>query len=267
MLNLLRMDLRRLFRSRSFTIVLAVAAGLTLMVIVVAAKLTDPETLNAMEADGTTIDENIWEESAEIRGMSQLEFIYECLNSGFLLMMTGIGMTLFVYSDFAGGSVKNICFASRRRDYVLSKVLLAGVYSALLVGAGILTSLVGPYPFGLRPAADSPLDIALYAFWVFLPHWAFALMALAFVLLTRGSTAGILMSVFSGSGLIAALLQKLCDLLGWPPLWQASLSSVVSTRCVPQMGPPQMTFTLACCAGWGILYTAASLLLMEKRDI
>ncbi len=237
------------------------------MVIVVAAQLTDPETLNAMEADGATIDEDIWEESAEIRGMSQLEFIYECLNSGFLLMMTGIGMTLFVHSDFAGGSVKNICLAGRRRDYVLSKVLIAGVYSALLVGVGILTSLVGPYPFGLRPAADPPLDIALYAFWVFLPHWAFALMALAFVLLTRGSTAGILMSVASGIGVIAELLQKLCQMLDWPPLWQASLSSVVSTRCVPQMGPLQMIFTLACCAGWGLFYIAASLLLMEKRDI
>lgn len=267
MLNLFRMDLRHLLRSRSFYTILATAVGLALLVILLASTMSDPETLDAMEADGAEISEYDREQGAEILEMSQLEFVYEFMSSGMMMLLTGIGMTLFVHSDFAGGYVKNICFAGHRRDYVLSKVLLAGVYSALLVGAGMLVSLAGPYPFGLRPAADSPLDIALYAFWLWLPHWAFGLMALTLVLLTRGSTVGILTSVISGGGLTAALLRKLCQIAGWPPLANALLSSVVSGQCVPRMGTGQMAMTLACCAGWGLFYAAGSLLLMEKRDI
>lgn len=268
MFNLFRMDLRRLLRSRGFYIVLSVAAGFTLLVILLSATMADPATLDSMQASGAEISEYDRQESAAIREMSQLALAYECLSSGILLVMTGIGVTLFVHSDFSSGAIKNVLFAGRRRrDYVLSKALLAGVYSGLLVGACLLIALAAPPLFGLTPAADSPLAIARYAFWLWLPHWAFGLMALAAVLLTRGSTAGILLSVASGSGMTAALLQKLCVLLGWPPLEEALLSMVVYNRCVPHAGTPQKAMALACAAGWGLAYTAASLLLMEKRDL
>jgi len=41
---------------------------------------------------------------------------------------------------------------------------------------------------------------------MWLPHWAFALMALALVLLTRSSTLGIILSLVAGGGLTAVLL-------------------------------------------------------------
>ena len=44
MSNMLRMDLRRLFRSRSFKVVLLVTAALILMVSLMIAVVSDPET-------------------------------------------------------------------------------------------------------------------------------------------------------------------------------------------------------------------------------
>ena len=58
MFNLLRMDLRRLFKSRSFYIILSVTAVLLILVTIMAQSLSDPETLDAMEAQGAEIDES-----------------------------------------------------------------------------------------------------------------------------------------------------------------------------------------------------------------
>ena len=57
MSNMLRMDLRRLFRSRSFKVVLLVTAALILMVSLMIAVVSDPETLDGMGACGAEIDE------------------------------------------------------------------------------------------------------------------------------------------------------------------------------------------------------------------
>ena len=200
--------------------------------------------------------------------MTQLEFASECLESGFLLVMIGIGMTLFVHGDFSSGYIKNICFARPRRwEYVLSKILTAGVYSGILTILSVLFSLVFPFLFGLHPEANPVGSILQYAFWMWLPNWAFGLMGLGLVLLTRSSTLGIIMAILSGGGAVAVLLQSLCLQLGWPNLAQYMLSMVVNYQCVPMLGAKQMVMILACAAGWGLVYTAGSLLTMEKRDI
>lgn len=219
MFNILRMDLRRLFKSRSFYMILGITALLLIMVTVMARSLSDPETLAAMEEQGAEVDESDRMMSEYIRAMPPLELMHESLGSGFLLVMTGVGMTLFVNSDFSNGFIKNTCcIRPRRRDYVLAKVLLAGVYSGIITILSVLLMLLTPVLIHMYPASASLLEILRYALWMWLPHWAFALMALALVLLTRSSTLGIILSLVSGSGLSAVLLGTLGTLLRLPPL-------------------------------------------------
>ena len=207
MFNLLRMDLRRLFKLRSFYIILGVTAALLLAVILLAAMVSDPSTLDKIQSQGAEIDEFDRQMSEEIRNMTQLEFIDECIGSGSLLVMVGLGMTLFVYGDFSSGYIKNICFTRPRRwGYVLSKILLAGVYSGGLTILSILISLICPLLFGLHPLASPVVRILEYAFWNWLCYWAFGLLGLALVTLTRNSVLGLVLAVLAGSGLTAQLL-------------------------------------------------------------
>lgn len=269
MFNLFRMDLRRLFRTRSFYIVLVVTMGFLVLMVAMMAAVTNPETLDAMEASGMVVVEGDDRQMAEeIRGMSQLEFAYESSSSGFLLIAVGIGVTLFVNEDFSSGYVKNIYFVRpRRREYVLSKVLTAGVYSGVLVIAGILVVLVCPFLMGVPLAASPIVSVLQYTFWVWLPIWAFGLMGLALVLLTRSSTLGIILAVVSGGGLVPALVYNICQQFGWPDLSEYMLSSLERIQCVPMPNTEQMIMILACAAGWGLVYTAGSIIVMEKRDI
>lgn len=264
MFNLVKMDIRHLFKSRDFYITLAVTAALLLMVVFLVAAVSSPDTLEAMQAQGAEINEADLGMSEEIRNMSFLDFAYECLSSGFLLIMSGIGMTIFVSRDFSGGYIKNICFARpRRRDYVFSKLLLAGAFSGCIVIVGVLFSLVSPLLFGLRPAASPVLDVFRYGIRLWLLSWAFSLMALSLVALTRNSVLGIVLAVLSGGGVIAQFLQIVCQTFHWPDLWQYLLSGAMRTAA-----PGTGGFTiLCCCVGWAALYTMGSLIAMEKQDI
>ena len=268
MFNLLKMDVRRLFKSRSFYIILGVTAVLLIMVTVMAYAVADPEMMDAMEAQGADITESDRMMSEYIHSMSQLDLMHETLGSGFLLVMTGIGMTLFVNGDFSGGFIKNICCASpRRRDYVLSKITLAGVYSGMITALSVLLMLASPMLIHMYPAPEPVSRILRYALWMWIPHWAFALMALALVLLTRSTTLGIILSLVAGSGLTAALVSALGRLLRWPPLEQALLAAVVKGLYTPEGGITPVGFVLACSLAWAAVYGIGSLLSMEKRDI
>ncbi len=268
MFNMLCMDLRRLFKSRSFYVILAVTAGLLILVTVIAYAVADPEMMEAMAAQGAEITESDRMMSDYIQNMSQLDLMHETLGSGFLLVMTGIGMTLFVNGDFSGGFIKNICCASpRRRDYVLSKITLAGVYSGMITALSVLLMLASPMLIHMYPAPEPVSRILRYALWMWIPHWAFALMALALVLLTRSTTLGIILSLVAGSGLTAALVSALGRLLRWPPLEQALLAAVVKGLYTPEGGITPVGFVLAYSLAWAAVYGIGSLLSMEKRDI
>ena len=269
MFNLLRMDLRRLFKSRSFYIVLGVTAALFVLMVAMLSAVSDPEKLDALQNTGMVVTNSSSEQFQEtLQSMTQLDFIHECLGKGFLLMIICVGLTLFVYSDFSSGYIKNICFARPRRwEYVLSKLLTAGVYSGIVSVLSVLLLLVCPPLFGIHAEASPIGRILQYVFWLWLPHWAFGLMGLALVLLIRSSTLGIIMAVLSGGGLVAALLQNLCQRFGWHNLAQYLLSMVVCDQCAPMPDMGRMAMILACTAGWGLVYTAGSLLMLEKRDI
>lgn len=268
MFNLLKMDCRRLVKSRSFYLILAITLGVLLFMNLMLAIMTTPEVLDAMEASGAEVNVDDRQLGESIRTMNQLAFVHELIGSGLLLIMTGLGTTLFVSGDFTSGYIKNICFAQPRRGaYVLSKILLAGIYSGILTLISVLFSLALPPLFGLHPEASGPVEILPYIFWVWLPHWAFSLMALALVLATRGVSLGITMSLVSGSGLPATLLGTLARQLGWAPVDSYFLSNVTSDLCAPQANGQNLALILACTLGWGLIYGCAGLLLMKKRDI
>ena len=161
MFNMLRMDLRRLFKTRSFYIMLGVTAAFLMMTVAIVSVAMDQAKLDALESTGLVVTGGDSEDMMELlHGMNRLDFLHECLGSGFLLALACIGVTLFVNGDFSIGCVKNICFARPRRwEYVLSKILIAGLYTAAITILGVLVSLVCPIFMGLHLETSSFAEI------------------------------------------------------------------------------------------------------------
>lgn len=266
MFNIFRMDSRRLLKSRTFYIMLAVAVAMVLFMCFMLSIMSSPEVLKAMEESGAEVDGADYQMRAYIDGMSQLTFVHECLANGCLLILAGMGMTFFAGGDFAGGYIKNICFARPGRwEYIASKVLIGGVYSGIVTVVSVLFALVLPPFFGLHPIASTIGDMAGYTFWIWLPTWAFSLMAFTMVTVTRSASLGVFMSLFCGAGFPALILGTLTETLGWPRIDKYFISSLMSVSCAPVM--VQAWTILAGVAVWSVLYIAVSLLLTKKRDI
>ena len=104
-------------------------------------------------------------------------------------------------------------------------------------------------------------------FWMWLPHWAFAMMALALVLLVRNATVSIILSLVAGGGLTAVVLGTLGNLMHWPPVERYLLASVVKGLYVPTSGIEQLGVILVCSVAWIAVYGIGGLLSIEKRDI
>ena len=170
MFNLLCMDLHRLFKTRSFFMTLGVMAALIVLVNLMAVTMSDPEFLDAMEAGGAEISQYDRQEGELIRGMSQLQLAYEVFSSGFLLLVTGIGLSVFFGQDYTCGFVKNIWSAQPVRWLcVLEKAAFAGLYSALLTALAVALALLSPACMGFSARPDPLPDILLYAFLLWLP--------------------------------------------------------------------------------------------------
>lgn len=265
MFNLLRMDLRRLFRTRSFYIVLAAAALLS----AVCALATSGRMIDLYESGLSAVEYQPDDTGFEVAfgviwGTTQLDYLFASLSYGFSLMMSGIGVTLFVRGDFSSGRIRNICHVRPRRwEYVLSKILTAGVYSGILAILGVLAALIVPLLCGhpeLYPAASPIGDILQYTVWQWLLCGGYGLMGLAVTLLTRKSTLGIFLPVFFISRFPMGLLEG----LERHDLAERLLSTLVTDHsCVPMPGASQISIVL----GWAALYAAVSFLIMQKRDI
>lgn len=151
------------------------------------------------------------------------------------------------------------------KQYSMGMKQRLGVGLALLGGPDLLL-LCAPL-FGIRLAASPVLAVLQYAFWLWLPSWAFGLMGLLLVALTRSAVLGIILAVVAGSGLISALLGALCQRFGRPDLSRFLLSMVVSAQCVPLPNMDQINMIVACSIDWAVFYAIGSLIAMENRDI
>ena len=159
MFNLLHMDCRRLVKSRSFYITLSVVAVLIVLVNLLSVTISDPDFLDTMEAVGAEINEYDRQTSEFIRQMGQLDLAQEILGGGFLLLATGIGVTVFFSQDFTSGYMKNIgTVQPSRRRYVLEKVVFTGLYSGVLTVLSMLLTLGTPILVNFYPRPDSFLD-------------------------------------------------------------------------------------------------------------
>lgn len=268
MFNLFRMDLRRLVRSRSFYITLLVTAVMVALVTLMAVTMSDPEFLDAMEAKGAEISAYDRQTGELIRNIDQLTFAHEIFSSGFLLLVTGICVAVFFSQDFTNGFIKNIGISGpNRKAYVLEKAAFIGLYSGTLTALAVGMALLAPVCMGLILRANTLVDILQYTFFLWLPHWAFGIMALFMVLLSRNSTLGIIVSLASALGLTAALSDVLPHLLHLSSPSPYFLCNIVQNQCLPQAYPAEIQMVVLCSAGWGLVYTVGSLLAMEKRDI
>ncbi|MGN0683163.1 MAG: ABC transporter permease [Oscillospiraceae bacterium] len=146
-MNLFRMDLRKMLRGKAFYVMLLIAIFIPIMM------LTQmPGVDSTMFLGGT--DGN----TAEAFGGGAMGLT-------FLWVLTGILLSIYIGSDYSTGFIKNIVTShANKLDYIISKEMIALVWNASLYIVYIVTLAAAGFAMGCPLQIPSAAGLALYFF-------------------------------------------------------------------------------------------------------
>lgn len=197
MLNLLRMELRKIFRDKGLYITLAVFLGILVIAVVSLKLVTDPQLTQKAVSAGFELDASDLQDGQEFISSTKYEFLGNLLFSGGLMVsFAAVLSSLMCCQDFSTGFAKNIfSFYPRRMDYLLSKLAAVSIVTGFFMLVLTLLSLGLLWAFGF----SNPLGDPVQLLFMLLTGWA-ALTALIgqnllFCMMTRSVWISILLSL------------------------------------------------------------------------
>ncbi|MBE6666529.1 MAG: hypothetical protein E7603_10025 [Ruminococcaceae bacterium] len=153
MKSMLKVDFRRMFKSKLFYIIIACALLMPVLMTVMMAMMdgsvsVDPQTGMETVMKGP---ENTWQNIGTLPGepMGGAEIFMMC-NINMAFMGVAVFVCLFISDDFRSGYAKNLfTVRAKKGDYVISKTLAGFVCGALMLIAYLLGSVLGGAISGL----------------------------------------------------------------------------------------------------------------------
>lgn len=135
MLNMLRMDLRRMFRSKMMYVAFFCLAAGILISIITLRTVTDPELRQQAVDAGVDITAGDQADFDAIRALTEMQALCTTIYSGgFIYVALYIVVVLFVCTDYSSGFAKNIfSFCGSRWRYFFSKLLCMIAVCALWI--------------------------------------------------------------------------------------------------------------------------------------
>lgn len=239
MLNVTRMNLYRLIKSKETYITLGIFAAFVIFtIIILTIGVKNPEQVtvkpeqNSVEFElnykspdevykDSQSEENIGlsiSESALLEDTSLLRLTLELFKGGFFLIFTGIFTVIFVCDETSTGFIKNIAGTVKRRWYlVIGQIVPLAVFLLAEILIAELLSLIGGKLFIPNFTIGNLSSLFGFLFLQFLLQLAFAVLSMFFVYVTKNKATISIIAVccFSAglgglaTGFIEQTLQKI----------------------------------------------------------
>lgn len=152
---MLKVDFRRMFKSKLFYIVIASALVIPILMIVMMTMMDGSVSVNPNTGEETTIHgpENAWQSigtlpdiATETEGMDVLAMC----NINMMFMGVAVFLCLFISDDFRSGYVKNIfAIRAQKGDYMISKTIAGFACGAIMLILYLLGAMLGGAVTGL----------------------------------------------------------------------------------------------------------------------
>ena len=154
MKSMLRVDFRRMFKSRLFYILIASALVMPILMTVMMAMMDGSVSVDPQTGVETVMQgpENTWQNIGTLPGgeaMGGTEIFAMC-NINMAFMMVAVFICLFISDDFRSGYAKNLfTVRAKRGEYVVSKTLCGVICGAFMLIAYFVGSILGGAMAGL----------------------------------------------------------------------------------------------------------------------
>lgn len=201
MINILKVDLYKMFKAKSFYVIGIILAAFS--------------ALNAYMYARITLDAN--EKIGMFLGSFNFFKVFTENISSVVIYMT-LFVVLFTVSEFSNGTIKNIATKGYLRESIYFSKLIAGIISTLIYMVVVALSIYLPYIFVLRGHITNEFEMPKYfvnSFFIMLLHFlAYISIGLMIASLVRKSGISIV-CLFAFLALIPLLLDILDKLLGY----------------------------------------------------
>ena len=254
--GILRLDMRRMFGTPLFYIMLGVAFVIPILVLVMTTMMAGTTTQNPTTGEITEIEsfENVWQiigstsDAASSGDMAEMMSLTSMCNINMMYLLAAVLVCLFIGDDFRFGYVKNL-FARRpsKIDYIISKSLVTFLASAAMLIAFFVGGMLGGAISAL------PFDAGVSGSEIFM-----CIMAKVF-----------LMAVFTSLFVLMSVIAK-------SKVWLSMILSLGSGMLLFNIAPSVTPLDsgivqLALCLAGGVLVSvgmgAISNIVLEKTDI
>ena len=154
MKSMLRVDFRRMFKSRLFYILIAAALVMPILMTVMMAMMDGSVSVDPQTGVETVMQgpENTWQNIGTLPGgeaMGGTEIFAMC-NINMAFMMVAVFICLFISDVFRSGNDKNLfTVRAKRGEYVVSKTLCGVICGAFMLIAYFVGSILGGAMAGL----------------------------------------------------------------------------------------------------------------------
>ena len=151
--SMLRIDMRRMFKSKFFYILIACALIMPILMTVMMSMMDGQESVNQQTGEITIMQgpENAWQNIGTLPGeaLGGSEIFMMC-NINMAFMGVAVFVCLFISDDFRSGYAKNLfTVRSKRGEYVISKTVSGFICGAFMLIVYFIGSVLGGAISGL----------------------------------------------------------------------------------------------------------------------
>lgn len=216
MLNLLRMDLYRLIRSKCVYVCLGLLLGMAVLCFGMVWMFGTPAGQEFASEIGMYDSVVVTEGGIVLDEYDTLAMLREIsMDGGGYSCVLGIVTVLFVCMDFNSGYIKNIMSLHRSRwKYVGSKVLAAGILNLFYLTAQFGLCMLLNLLFQNLVSFTGLPDSVFYLSWVWLLTTAMTTSLIFICAFTRSVSAGIISALLLGSGILLMIVSRITSLFG-----------------------------------------------------
>lgn len=154
MKSMLKVDFKRMFKSRTFYIIIACALLMPLLMTVMMAMMDGSVSVDPQTGVETIMQgpENTWQNIGTLPGGEAMggNDVFMMCNINMAFMGVAAFICLFISDDFRSGYAKNLfTVRAKKSDYVISKTLAGFVCGAMMLVAYLIGAMLGGAISGL----------------------------------------------------------------------------------------------------------------------
>ena len=279
MLNMIRMELYRMVRMKSFWVIVFIVAVINVITVSLDdAMMSDPELRQAIEAAESQKDNaaanigmSISMKQNEDGSYSFLETITSAAKGMLVALFIGIFTVIFATADFNTGYIKNYGGAVKHRWHmVCAKATAVIVYTALFFAMFILSTTLGVYIGGHKIVMDPAGKIVEVLCIQGLLHVVFGWIIMSICLIIRSNLISMIITCCISLHVFAALYEladKGLKKLGWK---DASILKYTVSGRIMQYGIDSREIlgsTVVVAVIFAVVFCLGSSLWLTKKDL